>query len=56
MKNQNEKSSVARIFSIIVLLGIIPAWVFYLGMRYNDTMSVVTERDRQLEEYLSMKK
>lgn len=53
MQTQNQKSSTARIVSIIVFLGIIPVWVFYLGMRYSETMSVLTAKDQQLNLYLN---
>ena len=52
MQNKNEKSSIARNISIITLLIIIPLWLFYIGVRYKGNISTVTERDKQLEEYL----
>lgn len=52
MQNKNEKSSIARNVSIGALLIIVPLWLFYISVRYRDNISTVTERDRQLEEYL----
>jgi len=46
-----KRSSTARIFSIIVLLGILPAWFFYIGVKYQETMDVLEEARRINEEY-----
>jgi len=50
MKNQ-ERSSIARIISFVVLLGIIPAWFFYIGVRYKETISIVSANDTAKDSY-----
>lgn len=56
MNNQNHRSSTARIFSFIVLLGIMPAWFFYIGMKYRETMAVLEESQRVTESFVMMGK
>ena len=56
MNNQNHRSSTARIFSFIVLLGIVPAWFFYIGMKYDETMKVLEESQKTTDSYLMMGK
>ncbi len=46
MQSQIHKSATARIFSFIVLLGIIPAWFFYIGMKFKETMVVLDESQK----------
>lgn len=53
MKNQNEKSSLARNASIITLAVIVPLWLFYISIRYRENMSTITEKDKELEQYLA---
>lgn len=50
----NKRSSTARIVSFIVLLGIIPSWFFYLGMKFKETLYVLDTNGNtaMLEEYL----
>ncbi len=50
MQDRIHRSSTARIFSFIVLLGIIPAWFFYIGIKYQETMQVLEENRRAVEE------
>jgi hypothetical protein len=56
MNNQNHRSSVARIFSFIVLLGIIPAWFFYIGIKYKETVTILEESQRVTDAYSMMGK
>lgn len=55
-QNKNEKSSVARNVSVAALLIVVPLWLYYISVRYRDNISTVTEREKQLEEYLGTKK
>ena len=50
MQDRVHRSSTARIFSIIVLLGIIPAWFFYIGVKYQETMDILEESRTMIEE------
>ncbi|MBC7981720.1 hypothetical protein H7X65_01435 [Candidatus Parcubacteria bacterium] len=50
----NKRSSTARIVSFIVLLGIIPSWFFYLGIKFKETLNVIDSNSdtAMLQEYL----
>ncbi len=50
MQDRIHRSSTSRIFSFIVLLGLIPAWFFYLGVKYWQTMDILEESRRLAEE------
>ncbi len=50
---QNKRSSIARIVSFIVLIGIIPAWFFYLGVQFTKTLTVVSNNTATTENYLN---
>ena len=52
MQDRVQRSSNSRILSFIVLLGIIPAWFFYLGIQYWKTITVIEENQQMLEEYI----
>lgn len=52
MQDRVQRSSTARIFSIIVFLGILPAWFFYIGVKYKETMDVLEEAQRINEQYI----
>jgi hypothetical protein len=56
MQTQNQKSSFARNFAIIILLIVVVYWIYSISNRYRQNISSVTERDKQLEEYLGNKK
>ena len=51
MQDRIHRSSTARIFSIIVFLGILPAWFFYIGVKYKETINVLEEAKRINAEY-----
>ena len=53
MPNQIQRSSTARIVSIVVLFGIIPVWFFYIGIRYKETIDVLDVNKQNLQTYLS---
>ena len=55
MDNKSKRTSFARIFSFIVLLGLIPAWFFYIGIKYAETKSVISDRQDELHAYLNSK-
>ncbi len=55
MNNNPQRSSTARIVSIIVLFGIIPLWFFYIGVKYNKTMSILEENQNTLNNDLNNK-
>ncbi len=52
MPNQIQRSSTARIVSIIVLFGIIPVWFFYIGIKYKETIDVLDNSNQNLQVYL----
>lgn len=52
MQDRVHRSQTARIFSFIVLLGIIPAWFFYIGIKYKETMDVLEEARQMNEQYI----
>lgn len=45
-----KRSSTARIFSIIVFLGILPAWFFYIGVKYKETIQILEDVQHMNEE------
>ncbi len=51
MSKLTQRSATARIFSFIVLLGLLPAWFFYIGIKYKETMDVLEEAKRISEQY-----
>lgn len=53
MPNQIQRSSTARIVSIIVVFGLIPAWFFYIGIKYKETMDVLDNTNQNLQVYLN---
>jgi len=53
MSNLNQRSSTARIVSIIVMVGIIPAWFFYIGVKYKETMNILDNKNVNLQVYLN---
>lgn len=53
MVNLQKRSSNSRVFAIIVLLAIIPAWFFYIGIQYAKTMFVLEGHAAVTQEYLS---
>lgn len=53
MNNISKRSATARIFSFIVLLGLIPAWFFYIGVKYKETMNILEETQRMNERYIA---
>ncbi len=52
MPNQIQRSSTARIVSIIVLFGIIPVWFFYIGIKYKETIDFLDNSNQNLQVYL----
>ncbi len=52
MPNQIQRSTTARIVSIIVLFGVIPVWFFYIGIKYKETMDVLDNGNQNLQVYL----
>ncbi|MBC7767128.1 hypothetical protein H7Y21_04005 [Arenimonas sp.] len=50
--NRQERGSIARIISFIVLIGIIPAWFFYLGVQFTKTLTIVSSNHEMTNEYL----
>ncbi len=52
MTNLQERSAAARIFALIVLLAIIPAWFFYIGTQYEKTVQVLTSQSAEVTEAL----
>ncbi len=52
MSKLSQRSQTARIFSFIVLLGIIPAWFFYIGIKYKETIAILEDAQRINEEYI----
>ena len=53
MSKLNQRSSNARIVSIIVVFGLIPAWFFYIGIEYDKTMQVLQDNQAILDSQLS---
>jgi hypothetical protein len=53
MTNLQERSSTSRIFAFIVLLALIPAWFFYIGMQYAKTISILEGGNAASAEILS---
>lgn len=53
MPNQIQRSSTARIVSIIVVFGLIPAWFFYIGIKYKETIDVLDNNNQNLQVYLN---
>ena len=53
MSKLNQRSSNARIVSIIVVFGLIPAWFFYIGVKYQETMDVLENNQDSLQAQLS---
>lgn len=49
MPNQIQRSSTARIVSIMVLFGIIPAWFFYIGVKYKETIDILENNSQSQE-------
>jgi hypothetical protein len=50
--NKDNRDSTARIISFVVLLGIIPAWFFYIGLRFSKTISTLADNKAKTENYL----
>lgn len=53
MPNQIQRSSTARIVSIVVLFGVIPVWFFYIGIRYKETIDSLDNNNENLQVYLN---
>lgn len=53
MPNLSQRSSHARIFAIIVLFALIPAWFFYIGIQYAKTLFVLDVHAAETIEMLS---
>lgn len=49
MPNQIKRSSTARIVSIIVLFGLLPAWFFYIGIQFDKTMQAIENSQEIVE-------
>lgn len=41
MTNLQARSAGARLFAIIVLFALLPAWFFYIGIQYANTILVL---------------
>lgn len=41
MSNLQSRSAHARIFAIIILFALLPAWFFYIGVQYSETITVL---------------
>ena len=52
MVNIQKRSANSRFFAIIVLLALIPAWFFYIGIQYAKTMSVLKNNAEATASYL----
>ncbi len=53
MLTKANRPSVARIVSFVVLFGIIPLWFFYIGIRFNQTISTVQSNKDATTNYLT---
>lgn len=52
MPNQIQRSSTARIVSIIVVFGLLPVWFFYVGVRYKETIDILENNTYTLNKNL----
>jgi hypothetical protein len=46
MPNQIKRSSTARMVSIIVVFGLVPAWFFYIGIQFSKTMQILENNQK----------
>ena len=43
MSNLATRSAHARLFAIIILFALLPAWFFYIGIQYARTIAVLQQ-------------
>ncbi|MEN9604681.1 MAG: hypothetical protein RJB39_366 [Candidatus Parcubacteria bacterium] len=49
MLNSQTRSAHARLFAIVVMCALIPAWCFYIGIQYSKTVTVLEAAPSPLE-------